>query len=74
MVYLSLNIGNLFRKINLMSVSVDMENLKQKKKKKVKADKLGEIQKETDFALQPSDKIAKLDTSQWPLLLKVSLI
>lgn len=55
-----------------MFLFVDMESLKQKKKKKTKPDKLGEIQKETDFALQPSDKIAKLDTSQWPLLLKVS--
>lgn len=59
---------------HLHNVFLDMENLKQKKKKKVKADKLGEIQKETDFALQPSDKIAKLDTSQWPLLLKVCLL
>lgn len=31
---------------------------------------LGEIQKSGDFKIQPSDKIAKLDTSQWPLLLK----
>lgn len=31
---------------------------------------LGEIQKSGEFKIQPSDKIAKLDTSQWPLLLK----
>lgn len=63
---------NYQRNISKIHVFIDIENLKQKKKKKVKADKLGEIQKETDFALQPSDKISKLDTSQWPLLLKVS--
>ncbi|KAF7271788.1 hypothetical protein GWI33_015372 [Rhynchophorus ferrugineus] len=49
-----------------------MENpeLKEKKKKKSKADKLGEIQKESHFQLESSEKVAKLDTSQWPLLLK----
>jgi len=31
---------------------------------------LGEIQKSGDFQIKPSDKIAKLDTSKWPLLLK----
>lgn len=31
---------------------------------------LGEIQKSGDFKIKPSDKIATLDTSQWPLLLK----
>ncbi|KAJ8985167.1 hypothetical protein NQ317_012819 [Molorchus minor] len=44
--------------------------VKEKKKKKVKTDKLGEIQKEGDFSVEPSNKTAKLDTSQWPLLLK----
>lgn len=31
---------------------------------------LGEIQKSGDFQIKPSDKIAKLETSKWPLLLK----
>lgn len=55
-------------------VVADVDTLKQKKKKKIKQEKIGEIQKEGNFAVQPSDKIAKLDTSQWPLLLKVSFI
>lgn len=53
-------------------ILVDVETIKQKKKKKLKSEKLGEIQKEGNFAVKPSDKISKLDTSQWPLLLKVS--
>lgn len=47
--------------------------VKEKKKKKIKEepiDDLGEIQKSGDFQIKPSDKISKLDTSQWPLLLK----
>jgi len=49
-----------------------MENqeIKEKKKKKIKSEKVTEIQKETTFQLESSDKISKLDTSQWPLLLK----
>lgn len=45
---------------------------KEKKKKKIKEEPmdLGEIQKSGDFQIKPSDKIAKLDTSEWPLLLK----
>lgn len=62
---------------------IDMEPVIEKKKKKksksldssqveVKSEPmdLGEIQKSGDFKIKPSDKIAKLDTSQWPLLLK----
>lgn len=47
--------------------------LKEKKKKKIKEepiDDLGAIQKSGDFQIKPSDAISKLDTSQWPLLLK----
>ncbi|XP_060534759.1 H/ACA ribonucleoprotein complex subunit 4 [Cylas formicarius] len=49
-----------------------MENpeLTEKKKKKSKIDKLSQLQREGSFQLQSSEKIAKLDTSQWPLLLK----
>ncbi|XP_066155106.1 H/ACA ribonucleoprotein complex subunit 4 [Euwallacea fornicatus] len=41
-----------------------------KKKKKTKTEKLADIQKTQDFQLKSSDKVAQLDTSQWPLLLK----
>jgi len=42
--------------------------VKEKKKKKSKS--LGEVQKSLDFQVEPSTKIAQLDTSKWPLLLK----
>ncbi|XP_031356320.1 H/ACA ribonucleoprotein complex subunit 4-like isoform X1 [Photinus pyralis] len=42
--------------------------VKEKKKKKSKS--IGEIQKSNDFHLESSTKIAQLDTSKWPLLLK----
>lgn len=52
----------------------DVHIKKEKKKKKIKEEPLdedlGEIQKSGDFQIKPSDKIAKLDTSKWPLLLK----
>lgn len=54
--------------------SLDVHIKKEKKKKKIKEEPLdedlGEIQKSGDFQIKPSDKIAKLDTSKWPLLLK----
>lgn len=46
---------------------------KEKKKKKIKEEPiedLGEIQVSGEFQIKSSDKIAKLDTSKWPLLLK----
>lgn len=45
---------------------------KQKKSKKIKEEieDLGEIQKNNTFQLKSSDAISKLDSSQWPLLLK----
>ncbi|ERL85380.1 H/ACA ribonucleoprotein complex subunit 4 [Dendroctonus ponderosae] len=42
----------------------------EKKRKKIKEEKLVALQKEASFQLESSDKTAKLDTSQWPLLLK----
>lgn len=48
-----------------------MENTgSEKKKKKNGTEKLAEIQRSETFQLESSDKAAKLDTSQWPLLLK----
>ncbi|XP_022911520.1 H/ACA ribonucleoprotein complex subunit 4 [Onthophagus taurus] len=44
--------------------------VKEKKHKKSKDKHLGEIQKSQHFQLEASDKIVKLDTSKWPLLLK----
>ncbi|XP_055372874.1 H/ACA ribonucleoprotein complex subunit 4 isoform X2 [Condylostylus longicornis] len=52
---------------------MEIEIKKEKKKKKIKEeplDDLGEIQKSGDFQIKPSEAISKLDTSQWPLLLK----
>uniref|UniRef100_A0A3Q0T309 Dyskeratosis congenita 1, dyskerin n=1 Tax=Amphilophus citrinellus TaxID=61819 RepID=A0A3Q0T309_AMPCI len=46
-------------------------SLKKKKKvKKVSEDDVGEIQQSGDFFIRPESKVASLDTSQWPLLLK----
>lgn len=56
-----------------------MENIeikKEKKKKKIKEEPmdcdedLANLQKSSEFQIKSSDKIAKLDTSEWPLLLK----
>lgn len=51
---------------------------KKKKNRKSKGilneeDTLGEIQAEIPFFLKPSEKIATIDSSKWPLLLKVNL-
>ncbi|XP_064638415.1 H/ACA ribonucleoprotein complex subunit DKC1-like isoform X2 [Lineus longissimus] len=43
---------------------------KSKKKRKSSAGGLGEIQHSESFIIQPSEKVEKLDASQWPLLLK----
>ncbi|XP_049917503.1 H/ACA ribonucleoprotein complex subunit DKC1 [Epinephelus moara] len=43
---------------------------KKKKTKKVSEEEVGEIQQSGDFFIQPESKVASLDTSQWPLLLK----
>ncbi|GFN75726.1 H/ACA ribonucleoprotein complex subunit 4 [Plakobranchus ocellatus] len=42
----------------------------KKKKSKLSEAEVGEIQHSETFFLAPSDKAAKLNTSQWPLLLK----
>lgn len=49
--------------------------IKEKKKKKSqdKLENLGIIQRQQDFQLESSTKVVKLDTSKWPLLLKVTL-
>ncbi|XP_036380117.1 H/ACA ribonucleoprotein complex subunit DKC1 [Megalops cyprinoides] len=43
---------------------------KKKKEKKITDEELGDIQETGDFLIKPESKIASLDTSQWPLLLK----
>ncbi|XP_008294908.1 H/ACA ribonucleoprotein complex subunit DKC1 isoform X1 [Stegastes partitus] len=50
----------------------DGEAASAKKKKKAKrvSEDVGEIQQSGDFFIQPESKVASLDTSQWPLLLK----
>ncbi|XP_046566310.1 H/ACA ribonucleoprotein complex subunit DKC1-like [Haliotis rubra] len=42
----------------------------KKKHRKKSGEDLGSIQQSETFLIQPSEKAAKLDTSQWPLLLK----
>lgn len=43
---------------------------KKKKSKDSPSDELGTLQSSGTFHLQPSEKTVKLDSSQWPLLLK----
>jgi hypothetical protein len=53
----------------------DEENARKKKKKKKHHKLLGEVgemQCKTDYQLKSSEEIPPLDTSQWPLLLKVA--
>lgn len=50
---------------------------KKKKNRKSKGilideETLGEIQTEIPFFIKPSEKIATIDSSKWPLLLKVN--
>lgn len=51
--------------------------LKKKKSRKSKGilideDTLGQVQAEIPFFIKPSEKIATIDSSKWPLLLKVN--
>ena len=51
--------------------TLDVLGTKPKVSKKSKKS-LGDVQAEGDFVVEPSEKpVAKLDCSQWPLLLKV---
>jgi hypothetical protein len=49
----------------------DEEKVKRKKKKKHEKP-LGEVQCKVDYQLKSSEVVQPLDTSQWPLLLKVA--
>ncbi|XP_075873304.1 H/ACA ribonucleoprotein complex subunit DKC1 [Nelusetta ayraudi] len=50
---------------------VEVTSAKKKKKaKKVSDEEVGEIQQTEDFLIKPESRVAALDTSQWPLLLK----
>lgn len=49
---------------------VRKEKKKKEKQIKVEADELGELQANGSVQIKASEKLAKLDTSQWPLLLK----
>ncbi|XP_038050438.1 H/ACA ribonucleoprotein complex subunit DKC1-like [Patiria miniata] len=53
-----------------MADAAETPSKKSKKHKKQKESTLGDIQQETSFLIQPESKTPKLDTSQWPLLLK----
>ncbi|XP_076836457.1 H/ACA ribonucleoprotein complex subunit DKC1 isoform X2 [Brachyhypopomus gauderio] len=48
----------------------EISKKEKKKAKKISNDEVGEIQETGDFLIKPESKVAKLDTSQWPLLLK----
>ncbi|XP_074041016.1 H/ACA ribonucleoprotein complex subunit 4-like [Leptinotarsa decemlineata] len=48
----------------------DHSNSVKSKKKKIKSAEITTLQKLGDFSVESSEKIAKLDTSEWPLLLK----
>lgn len=50
--------------------AAEAASVKKKKMKKVSEEEVGEIQQSGEFFIQPESKVAALDTSQWPLLLK----
>lgn len=58
-----------FLKLGVLSV-LESPKSKKSKIKKEKGLDVGAAQQKGDFALKPSDKIPKLETSDWPLLLK----
>jgi len=53
-----------------------LQKKKSKKSKEIVVDEksLGVVQTEIPFFLKPSEKIATIDSSKWPLLLKVNII
>ncbi|XP_035636669.1 H/ACA ribonucleoprotein complex subunit DKC1-like isoform X2 [Oncorhynchus keta] len=58
---------------NPVWASNDVNSAKKQKRKKertVSDDQVGDIQESGDFLIKPESKVASLDTSQWPLLLK----
>lgn len=69
------NVRLTFVKCILQFSAVPSPLTKEKKKKKSKeaVQDVGYIQKNQQFLVEPSSAPAKLDTSQWPLLLKVNI-
>jgi len=53
-----------------------VQKKKSKKSKEVVVDEksLGVVQTEIPFFIKPSEKIASIDSSKWPLLLKVNIV
>ncbi|KAI1903593.1 hypothetical protein AGOR_G00028800 [Albula goreensis] len=51
-------------------ISSAKKQKKKKEKKLIADDEVGDIQETGDFLIKPESKVASLDTSQWPLLLK----
>lgn len=47
-----------------------MEPQKKKSKAEKRAREEAQQSEEPDFAIQPTNEVAKIDTSKWPLLLK----
>lgn len=65
----------MIRKIFFPNFAEDQQLRKEKKKKKIKQEpaddeNLGEIQASGQVHIKSSDKLAQLETSKWPLLLK----
>ena len=57
--------------LTIFSNLLDVLGTKTKSSKKSRKS-LGDVQAEGDYVVEPSEKpVAKLDCSQWPLLLKV---
>ena len=56
--------------VNIMMAGLEEAKKQKKQKKHEKAGNVGESQHDQDFLIKPTSITAKLDTSQWPLLLK----
>ena len=51
--------------------AVPKKHKKKKEPKTLPEEDVAEIQHAGEFLIKPESKVAQLDTSQWPLLLKV---
>uniref|UniRef100_A0ACB8FX86 H/ACA ribonucleoprotein complex subunit dkc1 n=1 Tax=Sphaerodactylus townsendi TaxID=933632 RepID=A0ACB8FX86_9SAUR len=53
--------------------SVSKKHKKKKDKKSLPDEDVADIQCTEEFLIKPESRVAQLDTSQWPLLLKAAL-
>lgn len=54
----------------LVVITFPKKHKKKKDRKPLQEDDVAEIQHAEEFLIKPESKVAQLDTSQWPLLLK----